>query len=388
MFCTVLPVDHSFSLWHGYIKVRNREFAIRLGSKQSGTFEFSCDRSLQVLLRGHEAILRQRWEQTHQIAGFLVELKAIITRILRADSNNTHLHPHEFYTRLIDEINTAGMEKLAYADESLHNFKFTITDDCGRSHVLTVRIRCDYPFSPPVTACPGSLPVQPQLIWDSQKGSLVDIIKQYEDIIREHLDLFRILDDFDKNTTVLEPQNPTYAETSRRIVISDGKSFVSMLISIDPKQPYGICQCRFLGADRTVVRFRNLLNKNLHIWNWKQLPRFNLEKILELGNNSFPRLSEDGKFGEGLNMECGICYSYRTEDKNPSNLSLHKLSVIPEIEIPSLVCLNTHCGRLFHHRCLADWLQSLPDTRTSFNTLFGHCPYCQHSITVDNNNLS
>lgn len=50
--------------------------------------------------------------------------------------------------------------------------------------------------------------------------------------------------------------------------------------------------------------------------------------------------------------------------------------------VPDVVCPTPACGLVFHVPCLAEWLRSLPDTRLSFNRLFGRCPFCSNPITV------
>lgn len=94
-------------------------------------------------------------------------------------------------------------------------------------------------------------------------------------------------------------------------------------------------------------------------------------------------------------QECGICYVYRLE-----------------AAVPDRVCDNPKCCRPYHTACLVEWLRAIPapqggsgiletlwgwagvphrhyafryrpaPTRQSFDTLFGECVYCQHSITV------
>ncbi|GIL56409.1 hypothetical protein Vafri_11774 [Volvox africanus] len=50
--------------------------------------------------------------------------------------------------------------------------------------------------------------------------------------------------------------------------------------------------------------------------------------------------------------------------------------------VPDVACPTPACGLAFHTPCLAEWLRSLPDTRVSFNKLFGRCPFCSNPITV------
>jgi len=65
---------------------------------------------------------------------------------------------------------------------------------------------------------------------------------------------------------------------------------------------------------------------------------------------------------ERSSMECGICYA-------------HKQNGL----LPDKAC---ECGRMYHTTCLLEWIQSLPNTKRSFDTLFGKCLYCTQPITV------
>lgn len=51
-------------------------------------------------------------------------------------------------------------------------------------------------------------------------------------------------------------------------------------------------------------------------------------------------------------------------------------------DVPGINCSNPSCGKPFHRQCLAEWLLADTTTRSSFNTLFGTCPYCSDPITV------
>jgi E3 ubiquitin-protein ligase FANCL len=71
---------------------------------------------------------------------------------------------------------------------------------------------------------------------------------------------------------------------------------------------------------------------------------------------------EDAHLGE-----CAICYAYLLQ---------------PAGAVPTEVCPGEHCRRAFHVSCLAEWLQSHPNSRRCFGTLFGDCPYCNGAIGV------
>ena len=61
-------------------------------------------------------------------------------------------------------------------------------------------------------------------------------------------------------------------------------------------------------------------------------------------------------------IECGICYAYVLKGEKR--------------QTPDAICSNERCSRGFHPLCLYEWLRSDPSTSSSFNVLFGKCPYC------------
>jgi len=92
----------------------------------------------------------------------------------------------------------------------------------------------------------------------------------------------------------------------------------------------------------------------------------NLERVLQL---KFPSPTDTKR--EEFRLECGICYAHRLSRPGDAEACL-----------PECCCENTHCGRAFHQPCLFEWLQSLPDSRRSFDTIFGSCPYCSEMLKV------
>ena len=52
--------------------------------------------------------------------------------------------------------------------------------------------------------------------------------------------------------------------------------------------------------------------------------------------------------------------------------------------MPDHVCSNENCGKMYHRRCLVEWLQAVPSSRSSFGTIFGSCPYCAEMVSVEN----
>ena len=76
------------------------------------------------------------------------------------------------------------------------------------------------------------------------------------------------------------------------------------------------------------------------------------------------RQQASGDDADDYSVECAICYAYHLDD------------AVPE-------CACDSCNKPFHQMCLCEWLRGLPTTHQSFNRLFGECPYCSKSITVE-----
>lgn len=269
------------------------------------------------------------------------------------------LHSPEFYGKLISELNNIGWDRISFISEDLTRLSLQLTDAAGRVHEVHVSFPLDYPNSPPKTHC--DLPKQANLSWDPNKSSLAHVVDQYERALSQFQDLWGVLDDFDQHTWVLEPDakasTRSYSVTMRRIAL---QRHCSLSVEIDPMQPFRRCDVRFLGADGTVAPLRQALLRNLHEWDESKLPRVNLERVLDTAFPS-PQTSEK----EDFDMECAICYSYKIGDI-----------------VPDVICENGKCGRPFHRSCLFEWLKALPTSRTSFNTVFGSCPYCSEPLAV------
>ena len=124
-------------------------------------------------------------------------------------------------------------------------------------------------------------------------------------------------------------------------------------------------------------------------WSNEKLVRENLENIFE---KTFPtKPSAEGSANATIELECGICYTYAIKDTSMlagaagfggggNSMAGGGDTNSSTLVFPEVHCDNSKCGRVYHHRCLVDWLKSLPSTRVSFHTLFGCCPYCQEPL--------
>jgi E3 ubiquitin-protein ligase FANCL len=362
IFPLLLPQKSNFYGYQGFINIQGNEYIFRIELNSSNinsslkeNISIFCSPFLKELLKEQECIIQQRLHQCTNLESFLVEFKEILERVIKKKKQNFILPTISYYSKLLEEIHKIGWDKLINIDETLTKIEIKLKDNCNRNHLIQFQFPSDYPLNPPY--CTSDLPKNIEINWYPKKSTLGDIIKQYEKAFEIYQEFWEVVEDIDTNTWILEPEHPSYSSTTRRIALGN---HCSLQIHIDPNNSKNIPECYFLGSDSIISQLRDNFNKNLFFWNNQKTLRENLENILEIKFPS-PKTSKKTDFNE----ECGICYSYRFE-----NL------------IPDKVCDNNKCGKLFHKKCLFEWLRSIPSSRQSFDTIFGECPYCNNSITV------
>ena len=274
-----------------------------------------------------------------------------------------------------------------------------VTEQGGRRHKFDVNLGSNYPQSIPLVN--AALPV-PIHVNDSRLSS---IVKAVEDAIKKYATLFDVLSDLDEHCWVLEPTKSTFATAQRRLVI---EKTCSVLLEIDPNKPLALCEMRFLGPPDRVQQIQATVSANVHRWPAAKEKddggaggsiRAGLEAVLGLqlpakrkekertrgrkrshnkkGDNQKEE-EEDEEAEEHVLVECGICYSF-SGPRQSQGQGEEECSVLAA---PDQVCPRATCQRMYHHKCLLEWLHTVPSTRSSLGTLFGHCPYCAEWLSV------
>ncbi|CAG8674903.1 10895_t:CDS:2, partial [Dentiscutata heterogama] len=300
---------------------------------------------LKRLIFGHEKALQQRLEQCASFSEFFVDLKDLLVNYkeLLMTKEKTDPSPGEnYYSTLINELNSIGWDKLEAFNPSLKNLSLKLNDSSGRQHSIFVSLPFSYPQTPLIVH--AELPTSSSTT-SNHMTSLKDVVSFYSKELEKFQDVWSVLDDIDAHTWVLEPCKPKRNDLMRRIALGN---HCSIQIELDASCPKGECQYRLFGTESLISPIREKIIKNWN--NWLQ----NFENILEITFPSAQTISTSD-----INIECGICYSYRNEGS-----------------LPDQSCNNAKCGQPFHRSCLYEWLRSIPTTKQSFNTLFGNCPYC------------
>lgn len=366
-FPCLVPCDSSLSSFAGFVRLVGRDYRIRIASDCS---RFDADDDLVSLLAPVTSTLNSRLKNASNPHHFLLEVRDVVETLVSHDGKEgkdkpikpveTALPPAAYYERLLAQISTIGWTCVSSLDERMRTIDLLVHDNASRSHTIHVALSSDFPSAAP--QCITSLPEEFHLDW-SNEHSLSGIVSQFKRAVSLFEDFFRVVEDFDKHSWVLEPERPTWRDTSRRIALGKHTSVSVQLDARGPIKTYA--ECRFLGSELAVAPLRQKLNENMHLWDTggKVLPRENLQRILDL---TFPsRDSADAGASDDLVGECGICYAYRLEDR-----------------VPDIACDRVECCKPYHRECLVEWLRALPDTKESFGTLSGSCVYCEEAITV------
>ena len=275
---------------------------------------------------------------------------------------------------LMRDIVAVGWGNIVDIAETMEKISMKVEDHRGRLHMFDVGISSSYPASAPTVI--AELPTPVVVDWE-QGSNLSTILNAVKKQIDRYAEYFDVMSNIDDTCWVLEPMKPTFTVSKRRIVID---KTCSVLLDINPEQPLDFCQMRFMGPPDKMRELQNTMSRSMHLWRAggeNRSIRDRLEELLEVTLPS-PKPRKDGNKraragslddDENYCTECGICYSFM-ESEGDQNLA------------PDQVCPKESCQRVFHYRCLYAWLQNVPSSRSSFGSLFGHCPYCNEWLSV------
>jgi E3 ubiquitin-protein ligase FANCL len=366
-FPTMVPDTADLRSYSGFLHVRSRAYRVRV-CPESPTCLVHGDPSLAAALAAAPDNICRRIAAAPDAHALLVELRDVVERVdcenavSQADSSRSILPPASFYEGLLQDLADVGWANVDDMDDSMRNIILCCTDAADRVHAVSVALPLDYPTSPPqVTA---ALPERFGITWTRGSTSLSGVLSQFRAALEKYQDVFDTLDDLDANCLILEPEKPLRSDAYRRLALGKHSS---LRIELDVRKPTRVVpECRFLGSEAAVGPLRIRLNENMRSWDMSGAvtPRSNLETVLSLTLPP-PRDATRQASAEDMGLECGICYTYRLDDS-----------------VPEVACDRAECARPYHRPCLTEWLQALPDTRQSFETLFGACPYCEHPISV------
>lgn len=294
------------------------------------------------------------------------------------------------YSIIMRDLSQVGWHHVQNIDPTFRTVTLRVADSASRPHLIKATFSDEYPRVPPQVnlALPLSShevniassvpraqeagrqdPCQPTLKWTRGATSMSEAVDQVLAMLEHYQEFWNQMDDLDQNVWVMEPKHPNRADCHRRIVV---QQHCSLHLLVSPTAPRALCQCTFIGPDRIVEPLREKWHSSSSQWNTSLSVRSNLEALLGV---TFPQKSVMSDFG----LECGICYCYRLSISKDAD-GVGNTSTEGAPSFPDITCES--CGQHFHAQCIVNWLQSIPSTRRSFNSLFGSCPYCTKPLSV------
>ena len=141
-----------------------------------------------------------------------------------------------------------------------------------------------------------------------------------------------------------------------------------MHLKVDYLHPRSFPSCSIIGPEEERKTYFERINRRIFSWDLESNLLKNLENLLDI--ESFPAPMS---FEQKTTNECQICYDNQLDMPIPDVLNT---DIAEQVLFPDVICPNEHCSRLFHKDCLLEWFRSLPNTRQSFKTWTGECPFC------------
>eukprot|EP00056_Hartaetosiga_gracilis_P001384 m.44643 g.44643 ORF g.44643 m.44643 type:complete len:332 (-) comp10615_c0_seq1:2639-3634(-) len=252
------------------------------------------------------------------------------------------------------ELDKIGWKNVKLSTSFSH-FQLLCQDANGTIHTCTVKLLPSYPSSPP--QCSVSLPVPFEMKW-SNESKLHGVYIQFCAAVSSCELFWRDVQEIYERVRVLDPASFDSRSTQLRLAMHDS---VSLHLSLNPSLARQRPHIQFMGPDQQVDALMDTFTR----YEWDSTKSL-LNNLMAACGSSLIVTSESLiQQSDGDNLLCGVCYSYKLEG-----------------HIPSEMCKNRPCSRCFHLSCLVEWLRCLPDSKQSFSTLFGSCPYCESPMSV------
>ncbi|XP_014664781.1 PREDICTED: E3 ubiquitin-protein ligase FANCL-like isoform X4 [Priapulus caudatus] len=262
----LIPFNNNKTIYRGYLNVQQQslEFYIEVHLRTPGVLQgasLSCSWKMKHLLADCLNTVNRRLQESNSLAEFAIELQNILeTQVGKQSPSKLVCQPPEYYSRLLNEIEIVGWDRLIYIDSDFKELHLMVKDDRGREHILKILISPQYPkVSPEFKA---DLPLQFEVHWKTST-SLNDVVEQFTAELSSHQDLWIMLDEIDSNAWVIDPENPSPSCSTRRLVLGNN---ASLQVLLDPKHPRALPECIFMGAEYVVGKFRDSFRSGAEKW--------------------------------------------------------------------------------------------------------------------------
>jgi E3 ubiquitin-protein ligase FANCL len=256
------------------------------------------------------------------------------------------------YEEMLNQLSPIE-NRISKFDVDKRQVQLALTDRCGRNHDVSITFPETYPAAQLLIT--ADLPEK----FLPLSNNVVACIDQLQFILEKYQDVWDMLDDVDGNFRVTQPKNPSRNAMFRRIAVSET---CALVMEIDPNAPRSIPAIQVLGSASEMEKYTARLRSIADVWDPQRPLRQNLVALFDIYQS---RREECTDMDVSNINSCSICYDVMVEDGTDG---------------VSFECQE--CKKQFHQDCLLEWVQTLPETRRSFNRVFAGCPNCHQSITI------
>jgi E3 ubiquitin-protein ligase FANCL len=325
----------------------------------------TCSPSLWLLLKSKRSILWPKGQEGVSMESFLERLNDIVGAMRTSNKGGSYNHHISSNTnarlilRVVQELSAIGWSHVNYLHPSLRQFHLQIADSTGRMHTMQLALGEDYPMTCPIIG--ADLPVPIKIQWYPQESNLSTLLTTLRQLLQKCEAYFAICEELHEHAWVLEPQSMQFSVVKRRLALGNHCSVELLLAVHDPGST--VPNLQFLGPSHALSPWKDAWEKNKSKWLDKSLDGLSfLQKLSSLLEQSVPTRQVLEK---EETLECAICYGIYVDE-----------------QLPEVICENSHCSRAFHQDCIGTYFRSGSETRQSFDTIFGECPYCTAPMSV------
>ncbi|KAF9932100.1 hypothetical protein FBU30_008914 [Linnemannia zychae] len=191
----------------------------------------SGSEELKEILSGQEFQLQQKMEEAKDMASFLVELVDALEVILsNRNSKGDQEKSLRYWTHVMEQLDSLGWERITHVNQDLSQIQIELCDASQRRHLITARFPWSYPTMP-LTIAPLEIPefgddqlaaqhgLNNSNVSLKYEGELNAAVRRAELQLEVFQAFWDVMQDFDKNTWVIDPEKPTRADKMRRCAL-------------------------------------------------------------------------------------------------------------------------------------------------------------------------
>jgi len=342
--------------WTGFISIEGCLIRVALKAPNFPTIQgatFEGDKDARKMCGQFDDKIEDLIESGCTVLKFLGSFVELVksTWVSQEKAKGGHSIQPQFYSNLLNELDQIGLENIVFVSKDYREIHVKHFDPSGRRHVIKYSLPQKYPNVPLDVTVELPVPaLHENFIWPSKLFEANNFFFSQLKLLDQ---FWSEMEDFDRNSTVIDPPNPNHSHNHRRILLEDR---IIVHLVVDPLKPRGFPEINISGPHRIVSEMDVRVEKQCKNWNEGQSVIENLEALLD--QSCRPANSDDG-IACDMEFICTVCYMYSFEGEIPDR--------------------NCDCGANYHNKCLSDLYAN--DFLTNIKKCV-ECPGCGSDIKL------